>query len=157
MPAASLPTAAPAKAEPRHSAATVLGTRSDGAPLAVDIVKGGPHALIAGTTGSGKSELLRSWVLGLTERYSPEHLRLALVDFKGGTTFSEFASLPHVETCVTDLDGSEIFRIVEALRIEMTRREKLLSGAGVSDVSELPEAPPRLIVMIDEFLSLIHI
>ena len=76
---------------------------------------------------------------------------MALVDFKGGTTFSEFASLPHVETCVTDLDGSEIFRIVEALRIEMTRREKLLSGAGVSDVSELPEAPPRLIVMIDEF------
>lgn len=151
LPDASLPAAAPAKAEPRHSAATVLGTRCDGAPLAVDIVKDGPHALIAGTTGSGKSELLRAWVLGLTERYSPEHLRLALVDFKGGTTFSEFASLPHVETCVTDLDGSEVFRIVEALRIEMTRREKLLNGAGVSDVSELPQAPPRLIVMIDEF------
>lgn len=150
---ASVPTNSeePTKAVPRHSAATVLGTRSDGAPLAVDIVKDGPHALIAGTTGSGKSELLRSWVLGLTQRYSPEHLRLALVDFKGGTSFSEFTSLPHVETCVTDLDGSEIFRIVEALRIEMTRREKLLKGAGASDVSELPEAPPRLIVMIDEF------
>lgn len=151
LPDASLPAAAPAKTEARHGAATVLGTRSDGAPLAVDIVKDGPHALIAGTTGSGKSELLRSWVLGLTERYSPEHLRLALVDFKGGTTFSDFASLPHVETCVTDLDGSEVFRIVEALRIEMTRREKLLQSAGASDVSELPEAPPRLIVMIDEF------
>lgn len=138
-------------ADARYGVATDLGITSAGAPLVIDIVKDGPHALIAGTTGSGKSELLRSWVLGLADRYSPEELRLALVDFKGGATFSDLEALPHIETCVTDLDGSEIYRIVEALRVELTRREELLNEASVADISELEHAPPRLILMIDEF------
>lgn len=136
-----------------------LGVTADG-PFLIDLVADGPHALVAGTTGSGKSELLRSLVLGLAATHAPEEVELALVDFKGGSSFSRCAALPHVVGTVTDLDGGLARRAVLALEGELRRRELLLQRAGVADLDaygalrDPPSPLPRLVVVIDEFATL---
>src|SRR5690606_17563591 len=75
-----------------------------GGPVAVDLVADGPHAVVGGTTGSGKSELLSSWVVALAGAYSPEQVAFLLVDFKGGAAFAPLRDLPHTVGIVTDLD-----------------------------------------------------
>ncbi|HRE00167.1 MAG TPA: FtsK/SpoIIIE domain-containing protein, partial [Ilumatobacteraceae bacterium] len=91
-----------------------IGLASDGV-VAIDLVADGPHTLIAGTTGSGKSELLRSFVIGLACRFSPEYVNFVLVDFKGGSAFDACAALPHVVGLVTDLDGRLADRALRSL------------------------------------------
>jgi len=138
--------------------AAVVGASVDGL-MELDLVRDGPHGLVAGTTGSGKSELLRTLVLALAARVSPAHLTFVLVDYKGGATFDACARLPHTVGCVTDLDDGLAERALVSLDAEVLRREHLLRDAGADDLGSYrrsrPDEPlPRLVVVIDEFATL---
>ena len=131
-----------------------IGVDEAGAVVALDIKESaqqgmGPHGLVIGATGSGKSELLRTLVLALSMTHSPEALNFVLVDFKGGATFAGMADLPHVSAVITNL-GQEITlveRMQDALQGEMTRRQELLRSAGnfanVTDYERRPRQGPR--------------
>jgi DNA segregation ATPase FtsK/SpoIIIE, S-DNA-T family len=125
----------------------------------LDLVRDGPHALVAGTTGSGKSELLRTLVVSLAARSSPDHLTFVLVDYKGGSTFDACTTLPHTVGVVTDLDDGLAARALVSLEAELRRRERLLRAVGAGDLTAyraVPGAPPlpRLVVVVDEFAAL---
>jgi len=134
-----------------------IGMAADAA-FAVDLVADGPHALIAGTTGSGKSELLRTMVLALAASCPPDRLALVLVDFKGGGAFDAVDQLPHVAGLITDLEENLVSRAVSSLRAELHRREHLFRKLGVSDYPQAAAASAeplaRLVVVIDEFAVL---
>ncbi len=138
--------------------ATPLGRTADGR-IDIDLVADGPHGLIAGTTGAGKSELLRSLVLGLACQVPPDHLALVLIDYKGGATFDALARLPQVAGVVTDLDGRLAERVLRSLRAELARREHLVRSLGAPDLATARQqcAAPvfaRLVVVVDEFAAL---
>ncbi|WP_218220247.1 FtsK/SpoIIIE domain-containing protein [Nesterenkonia sp. Act20] len=127
----------------------------------LDIVEDGPHILLAGTTGSGKSELLKSMLLGWVSRYGPEELNLILFDFKGGSTFQHIADLGHCLGLVTDLSQAQAERTLEAVRSELTRRERLFLDAGVSDYADYRASShdrplARILIVIDEFRVFSH-
>jgi DNA segregation ATPase FtsK/SpoIIIE, S-DNA-T family len=136
-----------------------IGLTADGV-VEVDLVGDGPHALIAGTTGAGKSELLRTLVVALAAGSSPDDLSFVLVDYKGGSTFDACADLPHTVGVVTDLDDRLAERALVSLEAELRRRERLLRQAGVDDLDSYRSvhgeaAPlPRLVVVIDEFAAM---
>jgi len=135
--------------------AVPLGTDAAGRVVSFDLVADGPHLLVAGTTGAGKSELLQSFVLALALRRTPGELALALVDFKGGASFGECAALPHVVGQVTDLDPALAARALDGLRAELRRRKEVLAAHGVADLDALPAGVlPRLVVVVDEFRAL---
>lgn len=123
----------------------------------LDLREDGPHLLVAGTTGAGKSELLATLTLALALRRPPERLALLLVDFKGGTGLGPLAGLPHVVDHVSDLDPVHASRLLVGLRAELRRRERVLRAAGVRDLDELPLSgrPPRLVVVVDELRALV--
>jgi DNA segregation ATPase FtsK/SpoIIIE, S-DNA-T family len=128
-------------------------------PTAIDLVGDGPHALIAGTTGSGKSELLRTLVASLAASYPPDLCNFVLIDYKGASAFAECALLPHTVGMVTDLDPGTAKRALVCLEAELKRRERLLLSAGAEDLiayaARSVSAPlPRLVVVIDEFATL---
>lgn len=133
----------------------VVGVGAQGA-CKVDLVTDGPHVLMAGTTGSGKSELLISWLLQLALAAPPSRLSLVLVDYKGGAAFGPLERLPHTAGVLTDLDPASTARALSSLHAEVRRRERLLAGHGVKDVGELDPslAPARLVVVVDEFATL---
>jgi S-DNA-T family DNA segregation ATPase FtsK/SpoIIIE len=137
---------------------SVIGMAGDGV-VDIDLVRDGPHALLAGTTGAGKSELLRSLVVGLAAGSSPDQLTFVLIDYKGGSTFDACAGLPHVVGVVTDLDDRLANRALRSLHAELRRREQLLRAVGAADLSayrqSTPEVLPRLVVVIDEFATLV--
>ncbi len=142
----------------RHTAGLPfpVGASSDGR-LLLDLVRDGPHALLGGTTGSGKSELLRSMVAGLAASVSPHVLNFVLVDYKGGSAFDACADLPHTAGVVTDLDGNLAARALTCLNAELRYRERSLRDAGVADIAAYPaDRPPlpRLLVVVDEFAAL---
>src|SRR5699024_4395074 len=112
-----------------------IGTSLHGT-VQLDLVRDGPHAVVAGTTGSGKSELLLSWVLSLAARYPPGDLAFLLVDYKGGATFAPVVSLPHVLGVLTDLDAATTSRALDSLRAELHRRERILARAGVANLAD---------------------
>ncbi|MBA8810045.1 FtsK/SpoIIIE domain-containing protein [Promicromonospora sukumoe] len=135
--------------------AVPLGIGADGGPVLLDLVRDGPHLLVAGTTGSGKSELLQTLVLGLALTRSPTDLALVLVDFKGGASLGVCGRLPHVVGQVTDLEPGLAARALSGLRAELRRRERVLADHDVADVVALaPGVLPRLVVVIDEFRAL---
>ena len=137
-----------------------VGRRAEG-PYVIDLVADGPHVLIGGTTGSGKSEFLRSLVLSLALGSPPEDLALVLVDFKGGAAFGPLAALPHVAGVLTDLDEHLVDRALSSLRAELRRRERLFAEMGVHDLASYrarpgrPEPLPRLVVVVDELKALV--
>ncbi|MFB9378691.1 FtsK/SpoIIIE domain-containing protein [Kineococcus gynurae] len=137
--------------------ATPLGTVAGGGVWVLDLVQDGPHVLVAGTTGAGKSVLLRSLVLGLALGHPPERLQFVLVDFKGGAAFAAAADLPHVAGLVTDLDDRTAARVLRSLGAEVRRRERELAVLGAPDVAAVPAGHPvaarlpRLVVVVDEF------
>ncbi|MCR2794338.1 type VII secretion protein EccCa [Microbacterium sp. zg.Y625] len=150
-----------------------IGQDTSGAPLVLDIKEAaqqgsGPHGIMVGATGSGKSEVLRTLVLALAMTHSPEQLNFVLVDFKGGATFAGMASMPHVSAVITNL-GSELAlvdRFQDALQGEITRRQELLRAAGnFANVGEYEKARrggrtdlaplPALLVVVDEFSELL--
>ena len=130
-----------------------------GAPWHLDLVRDGPHGLVAGTTGAGKSELLQTLVLSLALTHPPARLSLVLVDHKGGAGFGPCLTLPHVAGVATDLEPGSARRALAALRAELVAREELLARHGVADVDTLaarvPHARlPRLVVVVDELRAL---
>jgi S-DNA-T family DNA segregation ATPase FtsK/SpoIIIE len=133
--------------------------RSCTGPVSIDLVRDGPHLLIAGTTGSGKSEFLRTLVLGFALDQPPGQLSLLLIDYKGGSGLGALAALPHCVGALTDLSSESTARALTSLRAELRRREGLCADHGADDLEELrriaPRAcPPRLVVVIDEFRML---
>ena len=136
-----------------------LGVTSEGV-WEVDLTHDGPHALVAGTTGAGKSEALRTLVAGLAAANPPDALSFVLVDFKGGAAFGSCADLPHVTGVVTDLDPALTERALSSLAAELRRRESLLLAAGVDDLRDYPglaaglEPLSRLVIVVDEFATL---
>ena len=136
----------------------VLGVSTHG-PLAVDLVADGPHGLIAGTTGAGKSELLRTLVAGLALTASPDDVTFVLIDYKGGSAFDACARLPHTVGVVTDLDGNLAERALRCLEAELRHRERLLRDAGAGDLDEYRRRAgtplPRLLIVVDEFATLV--
>lgn len=137
-----------------------LGLGAHGRPVDVDLRRDGPHALVAGTTGAGKSELLQTLLLSLATTHAPHELAFVLVDHKGGAGVGACAGLPHVVGTVTDLDPAGSARALAALRTELRRREHLVAAAGVTDLDGLrrttADAPPRLLVVVDEFRALVE-
>ena len=137
-----------------------IGVDGNG-PVWLDLVADGPHVLVGGTTGSGKSELLRSIVAGLALAADPDHVALVLVDYKGGAAFDRCADLPHVAGLVTDLDDRLAARALRCLEAELRRREERFREVGAEDMEsyraagEARSGPlPRLVVIIDEFATL---
>ena len=142
----------------RNEAGTtaLLGVGIDGT-FSVDLARDGPHTLIAGTTGSGKSELLQALVAALAVGNRPDALAFVLVDYKGGAAFGPCASLPHTVGIVTDLDGALVERALVSLRAELKRREALLAEVGAAGIDAYRQAGrqlARLVIVVDEFASL---
>ena len=133
----------------------VLGVGARG-PVRADLAADGPHALLAGTTGSGKSELLISWLVQLALSRAPDRLTLVLVDYKGGAAFGPLAGLPHTAGVLTDLDPAGTQRALSSLEAEVHRRERILAAHGAKDLSSLPPqvVVPDLVVAVDEFATL---
>lgn len=145
---------APAVSAPARTTLSAVIGSTGRAPVVVDIVTDGPHAIVGGTTGSGKSELLVTWVTSLADRHPPGEVNLLLVDFKGGAAFAPLLRLPHVVGVVTDLDAASATRALESLRAEVRFRERRLRDAGARDVSEV-ESLARLVIVVDEFAAML--
>ncbi|WP_327234425.1 type VII secretion protein EccCb [Streptomyces sp. NBC_01317] len=159
-------------AKPERRLTTPVGVDANGAPVVLDLKEAalggwGPHGVCVGATGSGKSELLRTLVLGLAVTQSPETLNFVLVDFKGGATFAEMARLPHVAAVITNLadEPSLVGRMGDAIRGEINRRQQVLRDAGnYPNIHEYERARasgtalvplPTLVMVIDEFTELL--
>lgn len=121
----------------------------------VDLVADGPHAVVAGVTGAGKSELLITWILALCATRSTDDVAFLLADFKGGTAFDGLGGVPHVTGVITDLDGSGARRAIDSLRAELRRREAAIAAAGARDILDPRVRMPRLVVVVDEFAALL--
>jgi S-DNA-T family DNA segregation ATPase FtsK/SpoIIIE len=135
---------------------TLLGVARDG-PVLLDLVRDGPHALVAGTTGSGKSELLRTVIAGLAANHAPDDVGFVLIDYKGGSAFAECAELAHAVGVVTDLDGHLAARALASLECELRRRERLFNAAQARDFAAYRARAgglPRLVIVVDEFAEL---
>ncbi len=149
-----------------------IGVGEDGRPVMLDLKEAaqdgmGPHGLCVGATGSGKSELLRTLVLGLAVTHSSETLNFVLADFKGGATFAGMAQMPHVAAVITNLadDLTLVDRMGDSIRGELNRRQEMLRDAGnyanIHDYerARLAGAPlqpvPSLVLVIDEFSELL--
>ncbi|WP_299055763.1 type VII secretion protein EccCa [uncultured Nocardioides sp.] len=146
--------------------------RGDGGLISLDIKESaqqgmGPHGLVIGATGSGKSEFLRTLVLGLALTHSPEQLNMVLVDFKGGATFAGMSDMPHVSAVITNLQQelTLVDRMQDALSGEMVRRQEMLREAGNfasirdydkarSSGEDLPPMP-SLFIVVDEFSEML--
>jgi len=130
-----------------------------GGAFVLDMRADGPHALVGGTTGAGKSELLQTFVAALALEHPPDQVTFLLVDYKGGAAFKDAVQLPHTVGFVTDLDGHLVGRVLVSLNAELHRRERLLAEHGAKDLIEMERrlphaAPPTLILIVDEFATL---
>ena len=149
-----------------------IGLGEGGAMVHLDIKESaqqgmGPHGLVIGATGSGKSEFLRTLVLGLAMTHSPEQLNMVLVDFKGGATFAGMSEMPHVSAVITNLaeELTLVDRMQDALSGEMVRRQELLREAGnyasIRDYEKARAAGedlapmPSLFIVVDEFSEML--
>ena len=119
----------------------------------VDLVRDGPHAIVGGTTGSGKSELLVTWLLSMAAAHSPAEVTFLLFDFKGGSSFGTVPRLPHCVGIVTDLDDGGAARAVASLAAEIRHRERVLAAQGVRSIDEATGVA-RLVIAVDEFAAM---
>ena len=117
----------------------------------LDLTAEGYHGLVIGPTGSGKSQLLTTWLVSLCAQYDSSRLNLALIDFKGGACLGPFASQPQTIAFATDLDG-QAPALFANLAAELERRSRLLADASVGRIADLrvEMQPPNLLVVVDE-------
>lgn len=149
-----------------------IGMHVDGRPIELDLKESaqdgmGPHGLLIGATGSGKSELLRTLVLALAATHDPETLNFVLTDFKGGATFTTLDRLPHTSAVITNLEDELhlVDRMLDAIQGELLRRQELLRKAGnyssqrdyeKARTAGAPLDPlPSLLIIVDEFSELL--
>lgn len=140
-----------------------LGEGEGGKLFSLSLHRHCSHGLVAGMTGSGKSELLISWLLSIACNYHPEDVSFVVIDYKGGSTAYALEKLPHVCGIITDV-GSGIDRCMQSLEYELQRREDIFASVGAKDIKEyikghhkgeFQEAVPRLLIVFDEFKELI--
>ncbi|MGT2930054.1 type VII secretion protein EssC [Streptococcus dentasini] len=150
---------------PHQSMAVSLGLRGSEDYVNLDLHERahGPHGLIAGTTGSGKSELIQSYILSLAVNFHPHDVAFLLIDYKGGGMANLFKDLPHVLGTITNLDGNQSKRAMASIEAENKRRQRLFADAGVNHIhayqkkykqGEVSEPLPHLIIISDEFAEL---
>ena len=144
-----------------QSMSVPIGVRANGESFYFDIheKKHGPHGLVAGMTGSGKSEMVQSWILSMALQFSPQDASFVLIDFKGTGLILPFLNLPHLAGTISDLD-TNINRNLIALESELQRRKALFDSAGVNNITsylklyragQVKESLPYLFVIIDEY------
>ena len=129
--------------------------------MRIDLKADGPHFLVAGTTGSGKSEFLRTLAAGLAASHPPDRVNLLFIDFKGGSGLGPLTGLPHCVGMLTDLGAAQVERTLVSLRAEVRRREELLARANAPDLAAYEASPaagppvPSLVIIVDEFRILV--
>ena len=123
----------------------------------------GPHGLVAGTTGSGKSEILQAYILSAAIKYHPYEIGFVIIDFKGGGMVNQFRDLPHLIGAITNIDGNEIQRSLKSIKAELMKRQSYFAEAGVNHIDKyirlykegkVSEALPHLVIIVDEFAEL---
>lgn len=143
----------------------LIGVKTGGSGCYLDIHEKyhGPHGLVAGTTGSGKSETLQTYILSLAVEYSPDDVAFFIIDFKGGGMANLFSDLPHLVGKITNLSGNQVYRAMVSIKSECKRRQKLLGEYGVNNINaytkliknaEASIPMPHLFIIIDEFAEL---
>lgn len=147
------------------SMAAPLGVKSKNEIVCLDLNEKhhGPHGLVAGTTGSGKSEVLQSYILSMATLFHPYEVGFVIIDFKGGGMVNQFKDLPHLIGAITNIDGREINRSLLSIKAELRKRQELFAQAGVNHIdayiklyknNELKIPLPHLILIVDEFAEL---
>ena len=144
---------------------SVIGYRAGSQPFVLDISDKyhGPHGLIAGTTGSGKSVMLETYILSLALNYSPREVQFILIDYKGGGMADSFRDLPHVAGIIDNLQGPHVTgRALASLNGEIHRREAIFKSVGINKITDYTRSygdvpgmeMPHLIIIVDEFAEL---
>lgn len=150
-----------------NSLAAPLGVKSGNEIVYLDISDKanahGPHGLVAGTTGSGKSEILQTYVLSLSTLFNPYDVGFVVIDFKGGGMANQFKELPHLIGTITNIDGREIDRSLLSIKAELVKRQNYFAQAGVNHINDyiklykkgdVSTPLPHLIMIVDEFAEL---
>lgn len=148
-----------------NSMRVLIGKKAGNADCYLDIHEKfhGPHGLIAGTTGSGKSETLQTYILSLAINFSPEDVSFFIIDFKGGGMANLFSELPHLTGQISNLSGNQVRRAMISIKSENMRRQRLFSEYGVNNINlytrlyknhEAQVPIPHLFIIIDEFAEL---
>ena len=123
----------------------------------------GPHGLVAGTTGSGKSEILQSYILSAAMRFHPFEIAFVIIDFKGGGMVNQFRNLPHLVGAITNIDGREMARSLKSIKAELVKRQALFAEANVNHIDKyiklykegkVNKPLPHLVIIVDEFAEL---
>ena len=148
-----------------ESMAAPLGIRSGNEIVYLDLHEKyhGPHGLVAGTTGSGKSEILQTYILSMATLFHPYEVGFVIIDFKGGGMVNQFRNLPHLNGAITNIDGREIERSLLSIRAELRKRQELFAQYHVNHIDayikmyksgEISQPLPHLILIVDEFAEL---
>lgn len=148
-----------------RSLAAPLGVKTGNELVYLDLHEKahGPHGLVAGTTGSGKSELLQSYIISAAILFHPYEVGFVIIDFKGGGMANQFRGLPHLMGAITNIDGAAIQRSLKSIKAEMLKRQRLFDAYGVSKIDDYiklykngrcDEPLPHLIIVVDEFAEL---
>lgn len=148
-----------------ESMRAVVGQKAGGAPMYLDVHEKyhGPHGLVAGTTGSGKSETLQTYILSLAISYSPDDVGFFLIDYKGGGMANLFDGLPHMIGQISNLSGNQVRRAMVSIKSENMRRQRIFNEHGVNNINlytrlyknnEASVPVPHLFIVIDEFAEL---